>query len=230
MIVAIIPARGGSKRIPGKNIKNFCGKPIISYSLKIAHKTQLFDKIIVSTEDKKITSIAKKYKAEVPYKRPAKLAGDLVGTENVIAHAIKQLKQKGLKVKAVCCIYPTAVFAKPGDIIKAYKKMVSGNWNYVFTATSFQSNVFRSFTKIKSNGVKMLFPKKYNSRTQDLKETYHDVGQFYWGKPDAWLKLKPIFAQSSTFVDIPRWRAHDIDTLEDWKQAELFYKNLISKK
>ena len=220
MIVAIIPARGGSKRIPGKNIKNFCGKPIISYSLRIAHKTKLFDKIVVSTEDKKIASIAKKYKAEVPYKRPNKLAGDMIGTENVIAHAIKQLRQKGLNVKAVCCIYPTAVFVKPEDIIKAYKKMVNENWNYVFSATSFQSNVFRSFTKIKNNGVKMLFPKKYNWRTQDLKKTYHDAGQFYWGKSEAWLKLKPMFMQSSTFVDIPRWRAQDIDTPEDFKKQK----------
>ena len=230
MIIAIIPARAGSKRISGKNIKNFFGKPIIAHSIEIAHKTKLFDKIIVSTENKKIASIAKKNNAEVPYIRPVKLAGDRVGTDKVIAHAIKWLKAEGLNIKAACCIYPTAVFVKSEDIVKAYKKMVNGNWDYVFSAASFQSTVFRSFVKLKNNGVKMLFPGKENSRTQDLKKTYHDAGQFYWGKPEVWLKLKAVFSPSSTFINIPRWRAHDIDTVEDWQQAEIFYKTLINKK
>ena len=230
MKVAIIPARGGSKRIEKKNIKNFCGKPIISRSIEIAHKTKLFDKIIVSTENKEIASIARKNNAETPFIRPFKLAGDRIGTEVVISHAIKWLKSQGKDPQAVCCIYPTAVFAKPEDIIKAYKKMINGNWNYVFPAATFQSTVIRSFIKLQNNGVKMLFPNTYNSRTQDLKQTYYDAGQFYWGRPEAWLKLKPIINKSSTIINIPRWRAHDIDTLEDWKQAEIIYKSLMKKK
>ena len=230
MKVAIIPARGGSKRIEKKNIKFFCGKPIISRSIEIAHKTKLFDKIIVSTENKEIASIARRYNAETPYIRPFKLAGDRIGTAMVVSHAIRWLNNQGEYPHAVCCIYPTAVFAKPADIIKAYKKMINGNWNYVFSATTFQSTVIRSFTKLQNHGVKMLFPSKYNSRTQDLKKTYHDAGQFYWGRPEAWLKLKPVFNQLSTIINISRWRAHDIDTLEDWKQAEIIYKSLMKKK
>ena len=226
MKVAIIPARGDSKRIEKKNIKNFCGKPIISRSIEIAHKTKLFDKIIVSTENKEIASIARRYNAETPYIRPFKLAGDRIGTAMVISHAIRWLNSQGEYPHAVCCIYPTAVFAKPADIIKAYKKMINGNWNYVFSATTFQSTVIRSFTKLQNHGVKMLFPSKYNSRTQDLKKTYHDAGQFYWGGKKAWLNNKTILVKKSSHVKLPRWRVQDIDTKEDWIRAELTYKIL----
>ena len=168
MKVAIIPARGGSKRIAKKNIKIFCGKPIISRSIEIAHKTKLFDKIIVSTENKEIASIARRNNAETPYIRPFKLAGDRIGTAMVVSHAIRWLNSQGEYPHAVCCIYPTAVFAKPEDIIKAYKKMINGNWNYVFPAATFQSTVIRSFIKLQNNGVKMLFPNTYNSRSRPV--------------------------------------------------------------
>ena len=230
MKIAVILARSKSKRVIKKNIKIFCGKPIIAWPILAARKTKIFDRIIVSTDDKKIAKIARKYKADTPFLRPAKLADDFAGTSEVVAHAINWLKNHGEHPSSVCCLYATSAFAKPADIIKAYKKMINGNWNYVFSATTFQSTVIRSFTKLQNHGVKMLFPNKYNSRTQDLKKTYHDAGQFYWGRPEAWLKLKPVFNQLSTIINISRWRAHDIDTLEDWKQAEIIYKSLMKKK
>ena len=226
MKVAIIPARGGSKRIEKKNIKNFCGKPIISRSIEIAHKTKLFDKIIVSTENKEIASIARKNNAETPFIRPFKLAGDRIGTAMVVSHAIRWLNNQGEYPHAVCCIYPTAVFAKPADIIKAYKKMINGNWNYVFSATTFQSTVIRSFTKLQNHGVKMLFPSKYNSRTQDLKKTYHDAGQFCWGRATAFKDELSIYSGSTLPYILPRHLVQDIDTVEDWVRAEAMYKLL----
>ena len=226
MLIAIIPARGGSKRISKKNIKKFAGTPAISRAIKAAKKTKLFDRIIVSTDDHKIASISKKYNAEIPFIRPSKLADDKTIVSKVVAHAIKWLHSKNQYPKAVCCIFPTAVFVRDKDIIEAYKIFKTGKWNFVFSATTFPSAIDRSFYKMRSGGIKMFFPRKYSRRTQDLKISYHDVGQFYWGKIEAWLKQKPVFSKTSAIVDIPRWRAHDIDTIEDWKYAELIHKIL----
>ena len=224
MFIAVIPARGGSKRISKKNIKRFAGTPAISRAIKAAKKTKLFDRIIVSTDDHKIASISKKYNAEIPFIRPSKLADDKTIVSKVVAHAIKWLHSKNQYPKAVCCIFPTAVFVKDKDIIKAYKIFKTGKWNFVFSATTFAHTFERSFYKKKNNGVKMLFPKRYKKRTQDFKKMYYDTGQFYWGKTEAWLKNKPIFDKSSTIINIPAWRAHDIDTLDDWKRAEIYSK------
>ena len=224
MKVAIIPARMGSKRIPKKNIKNFCGKPIISWTIKAIKKAKIFDKIIVSTDSKKIASVVKKYNVEVPFLRPIQLSGDKSGTSEVIIHAIKWLIKNNYDPLFVCCIYPTAAFIKSSDILKGYRMIKKGKWNFVFSATSFSSSALRSFQKNSKKGLKMLFPKNRYKRTQDLEKVYHDVGQFYWGKKNSWLKLKTIFSKSSTIVYIPRWRAHDIDTLEDWNVAEKFAK------
>ena len=220
MKIAIIPARIGSKRIPKKNIKNFCGKPIIYWSIKAAKKTKLFDKIIVSTDDKKIALLAKKYGAEVPFLRSSKLSNDRTGTIAVVSHATYWLKNNGFNPRFVCCIYATAAFIRPLDIINGYKKLQNRKWNYVFSATSFASSVLRSFKKDSKGSLKMIFPKNYYKRTQDLEEIYYDAGQFYWGRASSWLKLKPVFGKFSTIINIPRWRVHDIDTLEDWKLAE----------
>ena len=225
-IVAVIPARGGSKRIPKKNIRNFNGQPIITRVIEIVRKTKLFSRIIVSTDDRKIAAIAKKYKAEVPFIRPSKLADDKTSANEVVAHTIEWLNSQGQHPKEVCCIYGTAAFIRSKDIINAYKKFKTGKWNFVFSATTFPSAIDRSFYKMRSGGIKMFFPRKYSRRTQDLKISYHDVGQFYWGKIEAWLKQKPVFSKTSAIVDIPRWRAHDIDTIEDWKYAELIHKIL----
>ena len=229
MIVAIIPARGGSKRIKGKNIKSFCGKPIISFPIIAAKKTKLFDKIIVSTDSKKIASIARKLNVEVPFLRPAKLSGGNISTSAVVSHAVKWLKKKGKSPTAICCIYPTAVFATPKYIIKSYKEFKKGKWNFVFLGSLIPSRILRSFKKLKDKGIKMIFPKNYNVRSQDLKPLYYDTGQFYWGKTKAWMKEVSILGNSSTIVTVPWNQVCDIDTLQDWKEAQKIYK-IVRKK
>ena len=228
MKIAIIPARSGSKRIKGKNIKKFCGKPIIYFPIIAAKKTHLFDRIIVSTDSKKIASLAKSLKVEAPFLRPTKLSGDNISTADVVRHTIKWLKKRGENPTYVCCIYPTAVFAKSTDIKKSYKEIKRGNWNYVFLASLIPSKFLRSFKKIKNNSVRMIFPKNYNSRSQDLEPLYCDVGQFYWGRAKAWLKGMPIFSNLSTIIT-PWNQVCDIDTLGDWSNAEAIFKMLKKK-
>ena len=226
MRVAIIPARGGSKRILKKNIKNFCGKPIISRVINIAKKSKIFNKIIVSTDDKKIASISKKYKAEVPFVRPYSLANDKAATLDVIVHAIKWLISKGYRPTEVCCIYPTAPLTQIKDLKSSLKELKSGKWNYIFSATSFGYPIFRALKKNSKNNLKIVFSKKIHNRSQDLEETYHDAGQFYWGDAKTWLAKKKILSIKSKMILLPRWRVQDIDTIDDWKKAEIIYKLL----
>jgi len=229
MNVAVIPARGGSKRIPRKNIKSFCGKPIIAYSIETAITSKLFDKVIVSTDNKEIAETAKEYGAEVPFIRPAKLSDDYTGTNEVIVHGIKWIMDQGWEVSAVCCIYATAPFFQKDDLIKAYDIFLTNKWKFVFAATSFVYPIQRAFMKLKTDGIKMFNPEHFETRSQDLPEAYHDTGQFYWGKTDAWLKNTMAYSEQSTIVELPSYRVVDIDTEEDWIRAELIYKMLIAK-
>lgn len=224
MRIAIIPARGGSKRIPKKNIKNFCGKPLIAYSINAAYESKLFDKIVVSTDDEEIAKIAKNYGAEI-INRPKELADDFTPTIPVVAHAIKALSENINDIVAVCCIYATAPFIQANSIKEAYEKLLVKNADYAFPTTTFPFPIQRAI-KIKDDKVEMFYPEHLNTRSQDLEEAYHDVGQFYWGTPEAWLKGNPIFSKNSTATVIPRHLAQDIDTLEDWHRAELMYKVL----
>ena len=229
MKIAIIPARGGSKRIINKNVKKFCGKPIIAYSIETAKKSKLFDRIIISTDNKKIAKIAKQYGGEVPFIRPKSLSGDYTGTAEVIAHAVNLIKEKyNTNIKVVCCIYATAPFIQVKDLHKAWKLFKSGKWNFVFAATSYSYPVFRSFQKKENGGLKSLYPNHSKKRSQDLNIVLHDAGQFYWAAPNIWIKKKLNFNHRSTVVELPNWRVQDIDTMEDWKRAELKYKILRS--
>ena len=230
MNIAIIPARGGSKRIPRKNIKEFCGKPIIAWSIEAAKVSGLFEHIIVSTDDNEIAEIAKYWGAEVPFRRPIELSNDYAGTTEVVAHAIKWALDQGLNFEAVCCIYATAPFIQSVDLKQGLIALKSGEWAYAFTATDFAAPIFRSFKQTDAGGIEMFFPEYFLSRSQDLPKALHDAGQFYWGKPSAWLEKKRIFDCHSLPVIIPRWRVQDIDTLDDWNQAELMHKALINSK
>ena len=192
-IIAVIPARGGSKRIPRKNIKPFLGKPIISYSIETALESNLFDKVIVSTDDEEIAKISKRYGAEVPFLRPIELSNDKTVTNAVIRHSIKWMKKEDLDVSAVCCIYATAPFIGVGDLIKAYENFQSNDWEYVFSATKYSHPIQRSFRLKNDKSVEMFYPDKFAERSQELEQAYHDAGQFYWGKTDAWLNNKVIF-------------------------------------
>lgn len=226
MKIAVIPARGGSKRIPQKNIKDFCGKPMIVWSIEAAKESGLFDHIVVSTDDTEIAEVAKKYGAEVPFMRPAELSNDFTGTTEVIAHATQWALDQSLDVDAVCCIYATAPFVQVADLKRGLAALQSGNWAYAFTVTDFESPIFRSFKQTAEGGVEMFFPEYFETRSQDLPDALHDVGQFYWGRPSAWLENRRIFDRHSVPIMIPRWRVQDIDTLNDWKRAELMFNQL----
>ena len=222
--IAIIPARGGSKRIPKKNIKDFLGKPIIAYSIEMATSCRLFNKVIVSTDDEEIKNVAIKYGAEVPFIRPKKIADDFTGTHEVMGHAVKWLEDNSKKLDYVCCIYPTAPLIQKDDLIKGYEIIKTGKWNSVMAATNFSYPIFRSFENLPDGGLKMIFPKHYKSRSQDLPEVYHDAGLFYWAKPEIWKKKPAKFGKKNSIIKIPNHRVPDIDTLDDWKRAEIIYK------
>ena len=230
MNVAIIPARGGSKRIPRKNIRKFSGKPIIAYSIEKALLSDLFGKVIVSTDDDEINSIAKQFGAECPFKRPAQLSNDYAGTTEVIAHAIKWMENQGWTLNGVCCIYPTAPLLDVELLKISYDIFIKGKWDYVFSAAEYVYPVERSFKVLDNNVLKMLIPENFNRRSQDLTSTFHDAGQFYWGTPVAWVEERPIFSERSTIIKLPTYRVADIDTEEDWKRAELLYKILRQEK
>lgn len=218
--MAIIPARGGSKRIPRKNIREFAGKPIIAHSIECADRSKLFDRIIVSTDDKEISAVAHSFGAEAPFERPAALSDDYTGTTEVIAHAVDWLEDRGVSLSAVCCIYATAPFIDPEDLRRAHVILQSEKWQYVFAATTFGSPIYRSFRRDAQDGLEMLFPESFTTRSQDFDEVLHDAAQFYWGLPQAWLAKTKIFDKTSTVLPIPRWRVQDIDTEEDWRRAE----------
>ena len=226
MRVAIIPARGGSKRIPGKNIRTFCAKPMIAYSIEAAQKSGVFDRIVVSTDDEEIMEVACHYGAEAPFVRPSELSDDYTTTVPVIAHAIGEL-QKENPLSAVCCIYATAPFVQPESIARGYELLLQKKAQYAFSVTTFPFPVFRAIRLNDDGGVEMLWPEYRHTRSQDLPEAYHDAGQFYWGVPEAWLENKPIFAPHSVPVILPRHLVQDIDTLEDWKRAELMYRSYM---
>lgn len=226
MNIAIIPARGGSKRIPRKNIKEFHGKPMIGYSIEAALNSGCFDKVIVSTDDVEIADIAIKYGAEVPFMRPANIADDYATTLDVIKHAIEFTEQQAWGVKNVCCIYATAPFLIPEFIQKGLQELTKNTINYAFSATSFPFPIQRAIKLNSEQRVEMFQPEHLNTRSQDLEEAYHDAGQFYWGTASAFLQGKPFFSPESKAILLPRKRVQDIDTPEDWELAEALYKAL----
>jgi len=228
MRIAVIPARGGSKRIPRKNIKPFNGKPMIAWSIEAARTSGLFEHIIVSTDDTEIAEISSEWGAEVPFVRPAELSDDFVKTTEVIAHATQWAIDQKLDLASVCCIYATAPFIKVEDLKRGYEALDSGDWDYVFTVTDFAASIFRSFKETEQGGLEMFFPEHFGTRSQDLPVALHDAGPFYWGRSEAWLQGNRIFGINSKPILIPRWRVQDIDTLEDWKRAEIIAPIIMS--
>jgi pseudaminic acid cytidylyltransferase len=226
MIIAVIPARGGSKRIPRKNIRLFAGKPMISYSIECARRSGLFERIIVSTDDDEIAAVAREFGAEVPFTRPSALADDHAGTTDVVAHAVEWFGGRGISVSDVCCIYATAPLIRSEDLVEGFRLMQTGRWRFVFSATRYVAPVHRAFRRAGGGGLEMLFPENFTARSQDLPEVLHDAGQFYWGRPEAWLNREKVFDRGSTVVEIPAWRVQDIDTEEDWRYAEAMAKHL----
>ena len=222
-VIAIIPARGGSKRIPKKNIKDFFGKPLISYTIQTARQSNLFDDIIVSTDDEHIAAIAKQYGASVPFIRPKELSDDFTGTNDVINHAIDYLRSQGEEIDYICTIYATAPLLKKEYLIEGMQKLKNSDAVNAFSVTTMPFPIQRTF-KINKNGrCEMFWPEHYYSRSQDLEEAYQDAGQFYWrnlNRPST----DVMFSKESIPVVLPRHLVQDIDTLEDWETAEYLYK------
>jgi len=226
--IAVIPARGGSKRIPRKNIKDFFGKPLIAYSIEVALESKLFDKVIVSTDDEEIASIARKYGAEVPFLRPKELSDDFTGTQDVINHTIKYFEKLGENYQYICTLYATTPLLQKEYLIEGYEKLKNSDAINSFSATSMPFPIQRTF-KLNSKGrCQMFSPEHYMTRSQDLEEAYQDAGQFYWEnrKLAKESKNKIIFSNISIPIILPRHLVQDIDTLEDWERVEYMYQSL----
>ncbi|MDC1060364.1 pseudaminic acid cytidylyltransferase [Alphaproteobacteria bacterium] len=224
--IAIIPARIGSKRIKEKNIKKFNNFPIISYPIKIAQNSNLFDKIIVSTDSNKIANIASKYGAEVPFLRPKKISDDYSHSNEVVKHSLEFYRKYKINFKYVCCIYPTAPFIKQSYLKKGLSYIKNKKINFAFPIVKYNYPIQRSLKINNTNLVKPFFKGKLHKTSNLLQDSYHDVGQFYWGKYESFMKNKNIFSDNSKGIIIPDYLSHDIDDLDDWKRAELFFSFL----
>lgn len=224
MKVAIIPARGGSKRIPRKNIREFCGKPMIAWSVEAALASGCFDEVIVSTDDQEIAEVARSYGASVPFMRPESLSDDYTGTLPVIRHAVEWFFGEGHSVESACCIYATAPFVTAGDIQRGEERLRVAGCSFAFSVTSYAFPIQRALRLIQGERVEMMNPEEFSTRSQDLEEAWHDAGQFYWGTADAWCEERIIFGPGSVAVPVPRYRVQDVDTLEDWESAEYLFE------
>ncbi len=224
--IAIIPARGGSKRIIKKNIKDFFGKPLLAYSIEVAQKSELFEKIIVSTDDEEIAKIARQYGAQVPFLRPSNLSDDFTGTEDVIKHAIKFLEKKGEFYQYICTLYATAPLLEVKYLIEGYETLKNTNATNTFSATTMPFPIQRTFKLDSVGRCEMFMPEHYMTRSQDLEEAYQDAGQFYWKNTKMKNTSKILFSDISIPIILPRHLVQDIDTLEDWRRVELMYQIL----
>ena len=224
MRLAVIPARGGSKRIPRKNIREFAGKPMLAHSIEAARESGCFTHVIVSTDDPEIADVACAHGADVPFIRPADLSDDLTATTPVVAHAIEWYQARGETLSHVCCIYATAPFLDVSDLQRGFELIDTDAYDYVFSATRYAFPIQRALRLDREDCVGMFQPAHFLTRSQDLEEAFHDAGQFYWGKPSAWLVGKPAFSGTSRAILLPRHRVQDIDTLDDWTRAEWMWQ------
>lgn len=224
--IAIIPARGGSKRIPRKNIKPFCGVPLLARTIGLLQSTDLFARIIVSTDDREIADVALAAGAEVPFMREAGLADDHTGTTAVVRDTIQQIEAAGARCEIVCCVYPAAVLASPETLAECSQLAATGEYDYVLPVAPFRYPVQRGLRLTEDCVCKMLWPENFTRRSQDLEPMYHDAGQFYFGRRDAWLAERPIFGPASRAVVVSHALVQDIDTPEDWERAEMIFQSL----
>jgi len=220
MKVAIIPARAGSKRIPRKNIKMFKGKPMIAWAIQAAKKSDLFDHVLVSSDDSEILEISREYGAETPFVRPKNISDDMTATVPVIAHAVGECIANGCAVDYACCIYPGVPFLDTSDLVKSFQLLLESGADFVYPVTEYVHPIQRAMRQMPSGQMEFIDDSSELTRTQDLEATYHDAGQFYWGKIEAWREHKKMHSDGLGMV-IPNWRVVDIDNLDDWKRAEL---------
>lgn len=228
MNIAVIPARGGSKRIPRKNIRPFEGKPMIGYAIEAALACKAIERVVVSTDDAEIADIARQFGAETPFERPSELADDHTPTVPVIAHAVETCRDEGWQVGNVCCIYPGVPFIRTEDLEAALAKLDQHDGKgYTFPVAEFPSPIQRALKRGADGSLTPFDPGQVGTRTQDLEPGYYDAGQFYWGAAETWLAGLDIHSHGRAIV-LPSWRVADIDTPEDWDRAELMHRALAS--
>lgn len=223
--IAIIPARGGSQRIPGKNIRVFNGLPMIAWSIRAALDSGCFDRVLVSTDSAEIAQVAREFGAETPFVRPDALSDAHTGTGPVMSHAVRWLQDAGVSLQWVCCLYATAPFLQPEDLQAGLKALqASPERYYAFAVTSFAFPIQRALRRFPNGGTEPFFPEYVPCRSQDLEPAWHDAGQFYWARPEAYLESIPLFSEQAIALPLPRHRVLDIDTPEDWEHAELLHQ------
>lgn len=226
--ICVIPARGGSKRIKNKNIKDFYGKPIIAYTIDSFLKSSTVDHVWVSTDDQEIAEVAKFYGAEVPFSRSKHLADDQSDVFSAICEATRVMKDKKIEVECICLAYASAPLIRIDDLRKAKSKLIEENWDFVISATKYNHSIYRSFELDDSGNVKLIYPANLYRNSQTFSEVWHDAGQFCWGKFSCWSNEEIRNAlndvNKTTIYPIPSWRSVDIDTIEDWERAEIIYK------
>lgn len=230
MKLAVIPARGGSKRIPRKNIRDFAGKPMIAWPIEAALESGCFDHVIVSTDSEEIAETAQAYGAAAPFRRPASLADDHTATRPVVIHAIEAMTTLAGAPDQVCCIYPTAPFLTADILRDSLARLEQSGAQFVFSCTSFAYPIQRALRLTADGGVAMMQPEHRTTRSQDLEPAYHDAGQFYWGRAEAFLADAPTFGPHSRAYILPRHQVHDIDTPEDFIHAEIAFRVLSEVK
>jgi len=228
--ICVIPARGGSKRIPRKNVKDFCGRPIISYSIEAALNCHLFEEVMVSTDDEGIARIAKEFGASVPFFRTKNNADDFATTAQVLEEVIGDYRKSGREFDSICCIYPTAPLLNIDRILEGYDKLNNKEIETVFPVTKFDYPIWRGLYKDANSKVEMVWKEHLNSRSQDLETVYHDVGQWYWLKTSSFLKNKKLFTDKSIGIELSALEVQDIDSPSDWEIAELKYELLQRSK
>ena len=228
-VIAIIPARGGSKRIPGKNVRSFFGKPVIAYSIAAAKDAKVFDHIIVSTDSIQIAEVALQYHAEIPFIRPEELSDDETATEPVLIHAISWLREHGIEVDYFCCIYATAPFVRPEYILRGFDILKRHRAITAFSVTTYPYTAYKALRVDADGRLKVIWPEYLHTGSNRLPTTYHDAGQFYWADTEKFLIEKTLFSSDSLPVVLPRNLVQDIDTPEDWDIAEQMYRVLQMK-
>jgi len=224
MKLAVIPARGGSKRIPQKNIKKFSGRPIIAWVIEAAINSKCFDTVMVSTDDEDIAEVARSYGALTPFLRPAEISNDFATTSEVVRHAIEWMNFSGNGVDKVCCLYATAPFVTPSDIEQGLRLLLERQCEYVYVATTYDYPIQRA---LRMSPIGSLIPfdlEGFNNRSQDFPKAYHDAGQFYWAHASTWMSAVDIFTERSFAMITTRENAQDIDEPEDWSIAEKLFK------
>jgi N-acylneuraminate cytidylyltransferase len=219
VILAVIPARGGSRRVPRKNVRPFLGRPMIARAIDITRTSGVFDRIVVSTDDDEITAVAAAAGADVPFRRPAALADDHAPTRPVVAHAIEALG--AADAEAVCCLYATAPLVDPEDVRRGLARLRDSEASYVFPVAPFPSPIQRALRRAADGRVEMFDPAAFHARSQDLEPAWHDAGQFYWARPATWRSDAPIFGPGAIGLTVAPERVQDIDTEDDWRLAEM---------